>query len=300
VRITVVGAGVVGLTTALVLEEQGHHVRVVASAHGDGTTSAVAGAIWFPYRVGPPEKVTAWGARTRAWLAELVGERDAGVDVLACYEITSSDETPWWADGFAIERAPAPVRGAPVAWRFASPRVEPALFLRWLAGRLRAPVERRVVRELAAEEGDVVVNCAGLAARELASDPAVVALLGQTVIVAPGGVDRSVMIGDDRDPEAMFYVIPRRDELVLGGCALPWPAGEPPRIDPAIRVRILAQAAALGLPIGEVRGDRVGLRPFRPEVRLERDGRVIHNYGHGGAGYTLCRGCAEDVARLIG
>jgi D-amino-acid oxidase len=39
-------------------------------------------------------------------------------------------------------------------------------------------------------------------------------------------------------------------------------------------------------------------------VRLERDrlrdGRIaIHNYGHGGAGFTLCRGCAEDVAKLV-
>jgi D-amino-acid oxidase len=41
------------------------------------------------------------------------------------------------------------------------------------------------------------------------------------------------------------------------------------------------------------------LRPYRPEVRLERDGRVIHNYGHGGSGFTLCRGCAEDVVALV-
>ena len=65
VRITVVGAGVVGLATALVLEEHGHEVRVVASGFGEDTTSAVAGAVWFPYRAGPPHKVTAWAARTR-------------------------------------------------------------------------------------------------------------------------------------------------------------------------------------------------------------------------------------------
>ena len=29
----------------------------------------------------------------------------------------------------------------------------------------------------------------------------------------------------------------------------------------------------------------VGLRPGRDEIRLEVDGRIIHNYGHGGAGF---------------
>ena len=42
--ITVVGAGIIGLTTALTLEEQGHSVRVIAAATGDATTSAIAGA----------------------------------------------------------------------------------------------------------------------------------------------------------------------------------------------------------------------------------------------------------------
>jgi len=86
---------------------------------------------------------------------------------------------------------------------------------------------------------------------------------------------------------------------VLGGCSLPWPPGKPPEIDPAITQRILDQAHALGLAVGGIRKVRAGLRPFRPEVRLERAGRIIHNYGHGGAGYTLCRGCAESVAALV-
>jgi D-amino-acid oxidase len=44
----------------------------------------------------------------------------------------------------------------------------------------------------------------------------------------------------------------------------------------------------------------VGYRPVpNPEVRLERDQNIIHNYGHGGAGVTLSWGCAERVAQLI-
>jgi len=303
VQITVVGAGVIGLTTALALEEQGHDVRIVAAASGGATTSAVAGAVWFPYRAGPPDKVARWAARTRAWLEELAGDPATGVDLLTGYEITTDDTLepprPWWATHIEVTRAPAPVTGGPLAWKFSAPRVEPARFLPWLTSRLRAPIEHRAVVDLAAERGDLVINCTGLGARELAGDDQLYPLLGQIVVTDPGDVDRATSVTDDRTADAIFYVIPRRDELVLGGCSLPWPPGAPAEVDAALTARILGQARALGLPVGRVRTERTGLRPYRLEVRLERDGRIIHNYGHGGAGFTLCRGCAEEVAAIV-
>ncbi len=302
-KITVVGAGVAGLTTALTLEEQGHEVRVVAAATDEATTSAVAGACWFPYRVGPPDRVAMWAAETRTWLAGLAADPTAGVAAITGYEITADEgpapPTPWWAAHIDVTRAPAPVTGAPIAWRFQSLGIEPARFLAWLTRRLRGPIERRQVSDLASEPGDVVVNCTGLAARELAGDDALGPLFGQVVITEVGAVDRSITVTDDRVADEIFYVVPRRDELVLGGCSIPWPPGKPPEIDPGITRRILDQARALGLPVGAVKRVRTGLRPYRPEVRLERTGRILHNYGHGGAGYTLCRGCANAVARLV-
>jgi len=298
--VTVVGAGVIGLSTALALEERGHAVRLVAAATNETTTSAIAGAVWFPYRAGPPHKVAVWAARTREWLEELARTTPAsGVDLLTGYEITPDDTTPWWAAATPIARVPAPVTGAPPAWQFRAPRAQPSLFLPYLTARLRATIERRTVTDLAAEPGDVVVNCTGLGARELANDPAMQPLFGQVLVAERGGVDLATTITDARDPEHIFYVIPRRDELVLGGCSIPIEPGVEPVLDPAISARIVRQAGALGLAIGAVRVERVGLRPYRPEVRLERDGRVIHNYGHGGSGFTLCRGCAEDVVALV-
>jgi D-amino-acid oxidase len=374
VNITVVGAGVVGLVTALTLEEHGHDVQVVAAATGDAITSAVAGACWFPYRAGPPDRVALWAAQTRAWLTALAGDPEAGVARITGYEITpdvadpaslagpggpagsvgpaglagpgpagsaslaglagpanpagatgpasspalvgppTAPLPPWWAAHITVDRAPAPVTGGPLAWRYGSLAIEPARFLPWLARQLRRPIEHRPVRELAAEPGDAVVHCTGLAARELAGDDTLTALLGQVVITEVGTADRSITVTDTRDPDALFYLIPRRDELVLGGCSIPWPcpwpvassppgrpghAAGPPPEDPALTARILAHAGALGFTVGAVRRVRVGLRPYRPEIRLERAGRIIHNYGHGGAGYTLCRGCADAVAALI-
>jgi D-amino-acid oxidase len=298
--VAVLGAGVVGLTCAVELQRAGHDVTVIAEATDDAIVSSVAGAIWFPYRAGPPDRVAGWARRTRERLEEIARDApDAGVDVLTCWEITD-EEAPWWI-GAAPDatRLPAPVPGAPVGWRFRAPRVEPAVYLPWLAAQLRRPIQRARIERLDDVEGDLVVHCAGLGARRLAGDDAVGALLGQVVIADVGAVDLRVSITDDRDPDAMFYVIPRRDSLVLGGCAVLHEGETAPEADAALTARIVADAARLGLAIGAVRAVRTGLRPFRPDVRLERVGRVIHCYGHGGAGFTLAHGCAEDVVALV-
>jgi len=316
-QVTVVGAGVIGLTTAVTLEEHGHRVRVVAAAKRADTTSAIAGAVWFPYRVGPPHKVCGWAQRTRCWLQQLARTTpEAGVDVLTAYEILGDDGTsrPWWAaaptmegdalatEALDVEWVPAPVDGGPHGWKFTAPRAQPSLFLPYLESRLQQPIDQRVVVDLVREPGDVVVNCTGLGARELVGDALLQPLLGQVVIAERGKADPAITVTDDRDPERIFYIIPRRDEVVLGGCSLPFPPGDEPRVDADITARILAHAQRLGISVGAVRTERVGLRPYRAEVRLERDAhhrRIVHNYGHGGAGFTLCRGCAEDVAALL-
>ena len=70
---------------------------------------------------------------------------------------------------------------------------------------------------------------------------------------------------------------------------------------------ILAKAQRLQpeLEGAGVVGAAVGLRPGRVAVRVERDttadGRpLVHDYGHGGSGFTLSWGCADDVAALVG
>ena len=73
VRAIVVGAGVVGLTTAVCLREAGIAADVVAREEPQDTTSAVAAALWYPYRALPQERVTAWSAATYEQLARLAG-----------------------------------------------------------------------------------------------------------------------------------------------------------------------------------------------------------------------------------
>jgi len=302
-EVTVVGAGVVGLTTAVLLEEAGHRVHVVSAERPERTTSAAAGAVWYPFAVGPPEAVNRWARATRAWLLELCRTvPEAGVDVLTVRECAADARPPWWAeaiDGIRLVEGPQP-SGASLAWEFEAPRVEPALHLRWLESRLDRPIEMGRVDRLDDVPGDAVVNCTGIGARRLTGDTTLRALLGQTVLVEPGDVDLRRMYGDERDLSRMFYVIPRRAEVVIGGCALPFDADVLPPPDPALRAAFLERARAAGFGHGPVLREAEGLRPVRPEVRVERVGRIIHHYGHGGAGYTLARGSAADVVALVG
>ena len=92
--------------------------------------------------------------------------------------------------------------------------------------------------------------------------------------------------------------MPRARDIVVGGTD---DEGEWSRTPSAqVSDDILARATRLvpELAGARVLRTRVGLRPVRPTVRLEREGRVIHCYGVGGAGVTLSWGVAADVTAL--
>ena len=73
-RVIVVGAGVIGLSCAVRLAEHGHDVAVLARDLPPETTSAVAAALWYPYRALPRDAVTRWSATTYTELTRLAGE----------------------------------------------------------------------------------------------------------------------------------------------------------------------------------------------------------------------------------
>ncbi|WP_437586020.1 FAD-dependent oxidoreductase [Sorangium sp. So ce1000] len=301
-QITVVGAGVIGLTTAVVLQRDGHRVQVIAAERGERTTSAVAAALWHPFQADPPERVNAWSRRSLDELTRIANEHpEAGVDLLTAREAADDTRLPWWAPSvpdLALEPGPHPL-GAPYSWRFTAPRIEPSLHLPWLEAQLDCPVRIERVPSLASVDGDCVVNCTGLGARALTGDDELLALYGQVAIVEPGEIHPDVALGDERDETALVYVVPRRREIVIGGCVVPSSDDRPLTPDPELTDAMLQRVRAAGLKPGRLLGARAGLRPYRRTVRLEREGRVIHNYGHGGAGYTLAWGCADEVRAVL-
>ncbi len=301
VRLIVVGAGVVGLTCAVRLLEAGHRVDVLARDLPRETTSVVAAAIWYPYRAWPRERVGAWSARTLDVLRELAAHQVPGVRLVPGTEVLARahPEDPWWsAGGPRLTRLADPPPGYLDGWRFTAPVVEMPVYLTWLHERVVAlggTLTRVSLGALPAPpEGAMVVDCAGLGARLLAGDTTVVPVRGQVVRLEQWGLREWWLDGD-----GPTYVVPREHDVVVGGTA---EEGEWSRT-PSRRTAadILGRASRL---VPEVTGARVlqhavGLRPARPAVRVERLGRVVHCYGHGGAGVTLSWGCAEEVVSLV-
>ncbi|CAB4966440.1 unannotated protein [freshwater metagenome] len=296
-RVIVVGAGVVGLTCAVRLLEAGHRVDVVARDLPLETTSAVAAALWYPYRALPQDRVTAWAATSYAVFADLARDERTGVRMLTGTEVLRAPQPdPWWRAAVpSLDRETALPPGYVDGWTFVSPVVDMPVHLRWLTARIEelgGTLTRMNLSALPAE-GALVVDATGLGARHFGADPGVSPVRGQVVVLEQVGLERWTL-----DADGPTYVVPRSREIVVGGTAEEGEWSRTP--DPATAEAVLHRATAL---VPELEGARVlrhkvGLRPVRPVVRLERVGDVIHTYGHGGAGVTLSWGCAADVVGL--
>lgn len=312
----VIGAGVCGLSAAAALLDAGHLVTVYAADPPDLTTSAVAGALWGPHLVGADDRVDRWASLTLARFRELAADSAAGAHVLPGL-VASADpgdgEPPPFTRGAGnpVRCDPAALPpGYAVGWRYSAPVVDMPAYLEYLLGLVRlgggrleiGPALPDLAGALRRWTAPVVVNCAGIGARDLVPDSALIPVRGQVIVAANPGLER-FFVGDDADGE-VTYILPHGQTVVLGGTHQSGSASRNP--DPADAERILDRCTAVEPRLADavVLAHRVGLRPFRPAVRLEAEpagaGRhIVHCYGHGGAGVTLSWGCAIDVAALI-
>lgn len=298
-RVIVVGAGVVGLSCAVRLLEAGHRVDVVARDLPLETTSAVAAAVWSPY-ARPQDHVVRWARSAYDAFAALCDDASAGVVMRTGTELFREGEGDlWWRD--ALPDGAGPDRETSLPPGYASgltvrtPVIEMPVYLRWLSARVEAlggSITRLNLSALPTGES-LVVNASGIGARLLGGDPTVAPVRGQVVLVEQVGIDRWWV-----DAETPTYIVPRSGDVVLGGTAIEGEWSRTP--DPATAESILRRAAEIEPRLAGARilRHKVGLRPGRPSVRLQREGDVIHCYGHGGCGVTVSWGCADDVAGL--
>ncbi|MBH0245884.1 FAD-binding oxidoreductase, partial [Streptomyces cavourensis] len=240
--VIVVGGGVIGLTTAVTLAERGLRVRVWSRDPAGATTSAVAGALWWPYRIDPAERVGIWSLETLAVYEELAAApEETGVRLVPGLHGGErfSALGPWAAE---LKDAVEVAEGL----RVVLPLLDMPVHLAWLERRLVAAggaVERRAVTGFAeaAERSPVVVNCTGLGARELVPDPGMRAVRGQLVLVENPGIEEWFTEADPAS-EATTYFFPQPGRLVLGGTARA--DDERPEPDAAVAREIVAPGDA--------------------------------------------------------
>jgi D-amino-acid oxidase len=319
-RAAIIGAGVSGLTCGVIFADRGWNVTIFTDETGRETTSAAAGAVWFPYDAEPVDKVIPWSLTTYGRLRELTLDSQSGVSMIELRQFTRAGEIPIpdWAKNLGARpisiipsenSSPARNEGSrrateklPFTSGFALtvPLIDTTIYLDYLATRLRNAggiIQSAHVSKVDEIPPDfkLIINCAGIGARELVHDSELEPHRGQVAIVPK--LDLAQAIVGDGPP--LMYAIPRAHDCVFGGTNSISEDREPSSAD---TIAIVSECSrVLGIDPPPVIAVKVGLRPFRKSgVRLEpeklRDGRaIIHNYGHGGAGFTLSWACAEEV-----
>lgn len=310
-KVGIIGCGVSGLTCGIRLLEHGFNVHIMARELSPNTTSDVAAAFWFPSRVNPKDRALRWGKNSYQEFKRLCGISGSGVFETSMIQyFDGSEEEPWWKD-IVEEFARLGSEELFGIWvsgrRFQVFLIESRLYMPYLSKRfvsLGGTIERRDVSNLSDLIGgySLLINCSGVWARELLGDHEVYPVRGQVIRAKkPKNLGRSIL---DRGGEAILaFIVPRSSDCILGGTCENHDWSLEPREEAArgIIERCRQLYPELGEP--EILEHKVGLRPGRSKVRLELEKlssscAVIHNYGHGGAGYTLSWGCADEVLSL--
>jgi len=309
--VLVIGAGVSGLTTGICLAEAGLSVTIRTAVPPEQTTSVAAGDVWGLVRVGPPGRAAGWGRAGLEALSKLAAEPGTGVRMVSGREISRAPLEPHGSteligDLRSCESAELP-DGFSYGWHYTAPLATMPVYLGYLRDRFERAggiLEISTVGSLAELAGlaPVVVNCAGAGAHDLVPDPAVLPVRGQVVIAANPGIEEFV-INRDQQPPWIVYMFPHGDTILLGGTNDEGNWDQDPHDH--IAERIVAGCAEIDPRLcgAQILGHRVGLRPCRPEVRLESEplggGVLWHNYGHGGAGVSLSWGCAAEITTAV-
>ncbi len=307
----VLGAGVSGLSSGILLLKAGYKVTIWAKDLPPNTTSDKAAAFWYPYLCNPRDKAVVWSKFTLEYLKKhAIDDPLSGCSMRTMIEVFDHKvDEPWWQE--AVESYKRPILeelpdGYMDGYKVEAPLMDTSKYMEWLLGSytsLGGTIQERYIASIdeAHMEYDTVINCTGLGSIELVNDNSLYPVRGQVVVVKPNGLTQ--ITADDEAHNNLAYIIPRETDIVLGGTAQvgDWNL----EVDPKDTEEILQKAKLLAPSLDKVTiiEEKVGLRPGRYKVRLEAENiagkTVVHNYGHGGAGFTLSWGCAHEVLCLI-
>jgi glycine/D-amino acid oxidase-like deaminating enzyme len=259
----VLGCGVVGLSTARLLQLRGYHPVIYAREMPPLTTSNVAGGYWDPVTLFDRERITPEFRRQLGEAARFAIRRyqslagdPYGVRWLPVYSLSSrgpmAPAPPGSVYGEIEALFPETQRlgpgqhpfGALYARKRYSMLIEPAIYLDALVRDFLIAGGRIVIREfhavdeVAALGEGIIYNCTGLGARALFGDQELTPVKGQLVFLLPQAEVEYMTVGPGD-----IYMFPRHDGVLLGGThdRNVWDTS----VDPAVTERILRENAAL-------------------------------------------------------
>ena len=264
--VAVLGAGVIGLTTARLLIERGAEVTLYAETFPPDTTSNVAGALWYPTTLYDDELATEAfrglldHVSQRSFLAfqHFANDPRYGVFWIRHHQMRDrpfSEPRPPMPGGDALY--PGLVRSQSGAGPFGFPHweayytlmIDPDLYLRARSNDLLAAGAKMVQRrfedpsDVAALPQRIVVNCTGLGAGALFGDAEMLPVKGQLTLLLPQPeIDYGYAGGNPVGP-GFLYMFPRKSAIVLGGTNQrgEWDLA----IDPAEAARVIEGHAAI-------------------------------------------------------
>jgi len=232
----VVGCGVIGLSTARLLQDRGFLVTIYARDLPPNTTSNIAGAQWSPVTVVDADQATpAFEAQfvrasrfANRYFQTLVSAR-YGISWRENYSISTHVTTApsggsWEAShlrdllirtDLSPEESPFPTYRVS---HFLSMHIEPSIYLPAVLQDFRIAGGRVVIRDFAdarsilALPEPVIANCTGLAAGKLFDDADVLPIKGQLTVLAPQPEVDYITVGPGD-----LYMMPRQDGIILGG-----------------------------------------------------------------------------------
>ncbi|KAJ5047831.1 hypothetical protein NUH16_006328 [Penicillium rubens] len=316
-EVAIIGAGVIGLLSALTLTDSGYRVTIIArDLPGDESqdwASPWAGAAIFPH---PDTKGHLLQVESFKYFWALA-HRDptSGIQVIKATEYYDDrdDDSTIWYKSLVPQYRRIPTNDLPdgvkMGFTFKTMTVNPAIFLPWTKKELEGRGVRFIRKEIKGIEEakhitgcGMVVHAPGLGASELANDNDVVAVRGQTMFVETD-FDELIMLQGSQ----YTYIIPRMytGGAIIGGVSQ---EGNLDRgVDESLRSNILSRVRNLSkrrldsvdLEKCSTR-DIVAFRPARKGgYRLETEETVVHAYGFGSLGYTYGYGAALKVRELI-
>ena len=229
--VAVLGAGIVGLTMARLVQEAGFPVTLYAAALPPATTSNVAGGQWHPASLYVRDQVTpAWLEQYRAAMDysfrrfQIMTGDEYGIRWLPTYqEVTDQAHNDDLAmahevDAEVLEPGRHPFAAGTVR-RYTTMYAETGHLLRQLIRDVQIAGGRIVIREfaspadVAALPETLVFNCTGLGAGKLFGDTVIEPVRGQLAILLPQPEVQYAFVGQ------MGYMFPRADGIICGGTA---------------------------------------------------------------------------------